>query len=151
MKYKTLNIHPILYFIIAVILSAFILFCLISLSYLINPINAKQNILQSSFSLLQEQDISPRINKTFPGSKKDNFTTSLMLNISSYSDTSKPFYYAATNPRVEGEATAMYISKLLKPFDIKVSRIAQGISMGSELEYADEVTLSKALSDRKEI
>ena len=101
MKYKTLNIHPILYCIIAVILSAFIGFCLISLSYLINPINAKQNILQSSFSLLQEQDISPRINKTFPGSKKDNFTTSLMLNISSYSDTSKPFYYAATNPRVE--------------------------------------------------
>ena len=57
----------------------------------------------------------------------------------------------ATNPDVEGEATAMYISKLLKPFDIKVSRIAQGVSMGSELEYADEVTLSKALSDRKEI
>jgi recombination protein RecR len=45
----------------------------------------------------------------------------------------------------------MYISKLLKPFDIRVSRIAQGISMGSELEYADEVTLSKALSDRKEM
>ena len=57
----------------------------------------------------------------------------------------------ATNPDVEGEATAMYISKLLKPLDIRVSRIAQGISMGSELEYADEVTLSKALSDRKEI
>ena len=45
----------------------------------------------------------------------------------------------ATNPDVEGEATAMYISKLLKPFDIRVSRIAQGISMGSELEYADEL------------
>ena len=45
----------------------------------------------------------------------------------------------------------MYISKLLKPLDIKVSRIAQGISMGSELEYADEVTLTKALADRKEI
>ena len=57
----------------------------------------------------------------------------------------------ATNPDVEGEATAMYISKLLKPLDIKVTRIAQGISMGSELEYADEVTLSKALSDRKEM
>ena len=65
------------------------------------------------------------------------------------SDTSEVII--ATNPDVEGEATAMYISKLLKPFDIKVSRIAQGISMGSELEYADEVTLSKALSDRKEI
>lgn len=57
----------------------------------------------------------------------------------------------ATNPDVEGEATAMYIAKLLKPLGVKVSRIAQGISMGSELEYADEVTLSKALSDRKEM
>ena len=57
----------------------------------------------------------------------------------------------ATNPDVEGEATAMYISKLLKPLGVVVSRIAQGISMGSELEYADEVTLSKALSDRKEM
>lgn len=57
----------------------------------------------------------------------------------------------ATNPDVEGEATAMYISKILKPLDIKVTRIAQGISMGSELEYADEVTLSKALLDRKEM
>ena len=57
----------------------------------------------------------------------------------------------ATNPDVEGEATAMYIAKLLKPLGVKVSRIAQGISMGSELEYADEVTLSRALSDRKEI
>lgn len=57
----------------------------------------------------------------------------------------------ATNPDVEGEATAMYIAKLLKPLGINVSRIAQGISMGSELEYADEVTLSKALSDRKEM
>jgi len=57
----------------------------------------------------------------------------------------------ATNPDVEGEATAMYIAKLLKPLDVKVTRIAQGISMGSELEYADEVTLSKALADRKEM
>lgn len=55
----------------------------------------------------------------------------------------------ATNPDVEGEATAMYVAKLLKPLGVTVSRIAQGISMGSELEYADEVTLSKALSDRK--
>lgn len=57
----------------------------------------------------------------------------------------------ATNPDVEGEATAMYIAKLLKPLGIKVTRIAQGISMGSELEYADEVTLSRALADRREI
>ena len=57
----------------------------------------------------------------------------------------------ATNPDVQGEATAMYISKLLKPFNIKVTRLAQGISMGSELEYADEVTLSKAIESRREI
>lgn len=57
----------------------------------------------------------------------------------------------ATNPDVEGEATAMYISKLLKPLGVKVSRIAQGISIGSELEYVDEVTLSRALVNRKEI
>ena len=55
----------------------------------------------------------------------------------------------ATNPDVEGEATAMYIAKILKPLDVKVTRIAQGISMGSDLEFADEVTLSKALSERK--
>ncbi len=57
----------------------------------------------------------------------------------------------ATNPDVEGEATAMYISSLLKPLGIKVSRLAHGIPMGSELEYADEVTISRALIDRKEI
>ena len=57
----------------------------------------------------------------------------------------------ATNPDVEGEATAMYIAKLLKPLGVKVSRIAQGISIGSDLEYADEVTLSRAIEDRKEL
>lgn len=57
----------------------------------------------------------------------------------------------ATNPDVEGEATAMYISRLLKPLGVKVTRLAQGISMGSDLEFADEVTISKALDDRKEI
>ncbi len=57
----------------------------------------------------------------------------------------------ATNPDVEGEATAMYISGILKPLGVKVTRIAQGVSIGAELEYADEVTLSKALADRKEI
>ena len=57
----------------------------------------------------------------------------------------------ATNPDVEGEATAMYISGLIKPLGIKVTRLAHGIPMGSELEYADEVTLSRALFDRKEI
>ena len=57
----------------------------------------------------------------------------------------------ATNPEVEGEATAMYIARLLKPLGVKVSRIAQGISIGSDLEYADEVTLSKAIENRREL
>ena len=57
----------------------------------------------------------------------------------------------ATNPTVEGEATAMYISKLLKPLGVKVTRLAFGIPVGSNLEYADEVTLFKALENRSEI
>ena len=57
----------------------------------------------------------------------------------------------ATDPDVEGNATAMYIAKLLKPMGIKVTRLAQGISMGSDLEYADEITLSKAMEGRREI
>ena len=57
----------------------------------------------------------------------------------------------ATNPDVEGEATAMYIANLLKPLGVKVSRIAQGVSMGSELEYTDPATLSKAIQSRREM
>lgn len=57
----------------------------------------------------------------------------------------------ATNPNVEGEATAMYIAKLLKPVGVKVTRIAHGLPIGGDLEYADEVTLSKALENRREI
>lgn len=57
----------------------------------------------------------------------------------------------ATNPDVEGDATAMYIAKLLKPLGVKVTRLAQGISMGSDIEFADEVTLGRAIVDRKEI
>lgn len=57
----------------------------------------------------------------------------------------------ATNPNIEGEATAMYISRVLKPLEVKVTRIASGLPVGGELEYADEVTLSKALEGRKEI
>lgn len=57
----------------------------------------------------------------------------------------------ATNPDVEGEVTASYIAQILKPLNVKVTRIAQGISMGSALQYADEVTLSKAIADRKEM
>lgn len=57
----------------------------------------------------------------------------------------------ATNPTVEGEATAMYLSKLLKPFEIKVTRLAYGIPVGGELEYADEVTLSRSFEGRSEL
>ncbi len=57
----------------------------------------------------------------------------------------------ATNPRVEGEATAIYLSKLIKPLGIKVTRIAHGIPVGGDLEYTDEVTLSKALEGRREL
>lgn len=57
----------------------------------------------------------------------------------------------ATNSDVEGEATSMYIARLLKPLGIKVTRLAQGISMGSNIEYQDEVTLTRAMQDRREI
>ena len=57
----------------------------------------------------------------------------------------------ATNPTVEGEATAMYIARMVKPSGIKVSRIAHGIPVGGDLEYADEITLLKAVEGRKEI
>jgi recombination protein RecR len=57
----------------------------------------------------------------------------------------------ATNPNVEGEATAIYLSKLIKPLGVKVTRIAMGIPVGSELEFADEVTMLKALEGRREI
>jgi len=57
----------------------------------------------------------------------------------------------ATNPDVEGDATAMYIAKLLKPLAVKVTRLAHGIPIGGEIEYTDEVTLSRAFLERKEI
>jgi recombination protein RecR len=57
----------------------------------------------------------------------------------------------ATNPDIEGEATASYLARLIKPMGIKVTRIAYGVPIGSDLEYADEVTLSKALEGRQEI
>ena len=57
----------------------------------------------------------------------------------------------ATNPRVEGEATSMYISKLVKPLGVKATRIARGIPVGGDLEYTDEITLTKALEGRSEI
>lgn len=57
----------------------------------------------------------------------------------------------ATNPRVEGEATSMYISKLVKPLGVKATRIARGIPVGGDLEYTDEITLTKALEGRSEL
>lgn len=57
----------------------------------------------------------------------------------------------ATNPDVEGEATAMYVARLLKPLGVKVTRIAHGLPVGGDLEYADEVTLSKAMENRREM
>ena len=57
----------------------------------------------------------------------------------------------ATNPNIEGEATAMYLARLLKPLDIKVTRIASGLPVGGDLEYADEVTLGRALEGRREV
>jgi recombination protein RecR len=57
----------------------------------------------------------------------------------------------ATNPRVEGEATAIYLSKLIKPMGIQVTRIAHGVPVGGDLEYTDEVTLSRALEGRREM
>lgn len=57
----------------------------------------------------------------------------------------------ATNPTVEGEATAVYIAKLMRTLGVKATRLAQGISIGSELEYADEITLTQAMDNRKEL
>ena len=57
----------------------------------------------------------------------------------------------ATNPNIEGEATAMYLAKLLKPLGIKVTRIASGLPVGGDLEYADEITLGRALEGRREV
>lgn len=57
----------------------------------------------------------------------------------------------ATNPRVEGEATALYLSKVLKPLGVRVTRIAHGLPVGGDLEYADEVTLARALEGRRDL
>jgi recombination protein RecR len=57
----------------------------------------------------------------------------------------------ATNPNIEGEATAMYLAKLLQPLGIRVTRIASGLPVGGDLEYADEITLGRALEGRREI
>ena len=71
--------------------------------------------------------------------------------ISRLSDESIKEVILATNPNVEGEATAIYISKLIKPLGVKVTRIANGVPVGGDLEYVDEITLSRALEGRREI
>ncbi len=101
MNIKMSHIKPIFYCITTVLLSALIGFTLIYSSYLIDTKKSKPNIRQSALILLQENDIFPRINTTLPGSKKDNFTTSLMLNIASFSDTENAILHASTNPRAE--------------------------------------------------
>ena len=57
----------------------------------------------------------------------------------------------ATNPNVEGEATAIYLAKLLKPLGVRVTRIAMGVPVGSDLEYADEITMGKSMEGRREV
>ena len=57
----------------------------------------------------------------------------------------------ATNPNVEGEATALYLAKLLRPLGVRITRIARGLPVGGDLEYADQVTLTKALEGRREV
>ncbi len=71
--------------------------------------------------------------------------------VSRLSDASIKEVIVATNPTIEGEATAMYISRLLKPLGVKVTRIAHGIPVGGDLEYTDEITLIKALEGRREM
>lgn len=75
----------------------------------------------------------------------------IMELISRLGDGSVKEIIMATNPTIEGEATAMYISRLVKPMGIKVTRIAHGLPVGGDLEYADDVTISKALEGRREI
>lgn len=67
------------------------------------------------------------------------------------SDTELKEVILATNPTIEGEATAMYIARLIKPFNIRVTRIAHGLPVGADIEYADEMTITKALEGRREI
>ena len=71
--------------------------------------------------------------------------------ISRLSDNTIKEVIIATNPRVEGEATSIYLSKIIKPLGVKVTRIAHGIPVGGDLEYTDEITLMKAMEGRREI
>ena len=83
----------------------------------------------------------------------DNLRVGELLHRIQQSETGVPIreVLMATNPNLEGEATAMYISRLIKPLGIRVTRLARGLPMGGDLEYADEVTLSRALQGRNEM
>lgn len=102
----------------------------------VRDFNGTYHVLHGTLSPLNHKGPNDiRIKELFERIKKGNINEVIM----------------ATNPDVEGEATAMYVASLLKPLNIKVTRLAQGISMGSALEFADEVTLTRALEDRKDI
>ncbi len=75
----------------------------------------------------------------------------LLLRLSENSQPKVEELIIATSPNVEGEATALYLAKICKPFGLKVTRIASGLAVGGELEYADGVTISRALADRREM
>ena len=117
MKVKKTHINPILYCIIATLLSALIGFFLILFSYTLNTTKSKPNIRQSSLILLQEQDIYPKINRILPGSKRDNFSTSLMLNISNFSVSTNALLNTANNPRTEYNMSNHHANLFMSSFD----------------------------------
>ena len=79
-----------------------------------------------------------------------NASSSLRL-LSRVADHAVEEVILATNPNVEGEATAIYLARLIKPLGVRVTRIAMGVPVGSDLEYADEVTMNKAMEGRREV
>lgn len=95
--------------------------------------------------------ISPLDGKTPDKLKIKELLERINTLLAEYENPSEIEIILATNPSVEGDATAMYLSRLLKPFEIKVSRLAYGIPVGGDLEYADEVTLSRAISGRNTV
>ncbi|MBE6463431.1 MAG: hypothetical protein E7005_06735 [Alphaproteobacteria bacterium] len=117
MKVKKTHINPILYCIIATLLSALIGFFLILFGYTLNTTKSKPNIRQSSLILLQEQDIYPKINRILPGSKRDNFSTSLMLNISNFSVSTNALLNTANNPRTEYNMSNHHANLFMSSFD----------------------------------
>jgi recombination protein RecR len=76
---------------------------------------------------------------------------SLLMRISASDDPKVEEIIVATNPNVEGEATALYLARLLKPLGIRVTRIAMGVPVGSDIDYTDEFTMSKAMEGRRDM